>query len=346
MDFFVGPYVVTKGDEGAYQVEETGWYELRPSFHGTDRFGPITWELFTDQYGNRSDRTYVEDVSDYVFLGDSFTYGVAASWGDTFVGMFADESGQGANNAGVASYSPTPYLYRATQLIEAGVIRSGSKVIVGIDISDVQDEATRWVSSESDAEAPTQMVFVRDATGRGFVEELEEFVENNLPVTTKLLEIVARASNRNDMEETQSSHVISSFTYANWDELDVKASTRTGSFWPLGVEGGLQKIEQQIGSIADLVSGAGGELYLLVYPWPAQLYFPDSFGWSEYAEGICRNTSCQGVIDVTPEFLSRVSLEKDWYDRYFIYGDVHYNKEGNRIVADALLDYFGHSTTK
>ena len=86
----------------------------------------------------------IEPVSErpvrVLFIGDSFTEGVGLPWNQTFVGLFAalfpDVE---VLNGGVVGYSPSIYLRQVELLLGRGVTLN--KVIIFIDISDVQDEA-------------------------------------------------------------------------------------------------------------------------------------------------------------------------------------------------------------
>ena len=79
-----------------------------------------------------------------IFIGDSFTFGVGLDWEKSFVGILNKDFNINAINAGVNSYSPTTYKYKLRSLIDEGLISENQKIVIGLDISDVYDEATRW----------------------------------------------------------------------------------------------------------------------------------------------------------------------------------------------------------
>jgi len=79
-----------------------------------------------------------------LFIGDSFTFGVGLNGEQTSVGILNKNFNLNAINAGVNPYSPTVYKYKLRNLINKGLIDSNQKIVIGLDISDVFDESTRW----------------------------------------------------------------------------------------------------------------------------------------------------------------------------------------------------------
>jgi hypothetical protein len=52
---------------------------------------------------------------------------------------------------------------------------------------------------------------------------------------------------------------------------------------------------------------------------------------------MCERLSCSGVIDTIPRFRDIATADKDWYRKYYVYGDIHFNEAGNKIVAEEIL---------
>ena len=100
-------------EEKPYVKLESGWYELKRNFYGSDQFGNSIIPVRTDAFGFRQALSKSENLkSKVIFLGDSFTYGINLPFEKTFAGIFAEQTKIKILNAGVASYSPTPYLYQ------------------------------------------------------------------------------------------------------------------------------------------------------------------------------------------------------------------------------------------
>ncbi|HEX3182611.1 MAG TPA: hypothetical protein VHR44_15390 [Beijerinckiaceae bacterium] len=90
-----------------------------------------------DEVPLRSDRKRV------LFMGDSFTEALGVAYEESFVGRFAAAFPQlEVLNGGVSGYAPSVYYAKTKYLIEMGL--QTDEVIVYIDISDIQEEATTY----------------------------------------------------------------------------------------------------------------------------------------------------------------------------------------------------------
>jgi hypothetical protein len=136
----------------------------------------------------------------------------------------------------------------------------------------------------------------------------------------------------------------SAFTWRAWHEIE-GGNPAPGLAWyeklgyrPLGVAGGLAKLRRNMHQLDELARQNGAELWILIYPWPAQVKFGQTvFDWEKFAHTLCDDLRCRGVVNTFPTFRSRADADPRWYSRYFTVGDVHFNANGNRIIADALL---------
>jgi hypothetical protein len=330
-----------------------GWYGLKNKFNGDAVWGNEKFSVYTDQYGYRvsgkdqMDRALNRDA-DIIFLGDSFTYGGAQSWSETYVGLFEAASGKKIINAGVYSYSPTAYLYQYQQALKLNLLKPGHTVVVAIDISDIQDEAAYRTDG---LDHPINMLYYKDsglerANRLEYLrEELKSFKNNHLVLTNKILDLVRRGGG-GIFPAPQSEQDIydlprSAFTWHDWSKLNKKIVTinqSTGDgYAPLGIEGGLKKTQDKFIAIAKLAKKTNSRVFILAYPWPAQLKYRDKFSWSNFLNSLCQSASCDGVIDTIPTFRELASCNLDWYRRYYVSGDIHLNLDGNKVLADALL---------
>ena len=129
-------------------------------------------------------------------------------------------------------------------------------------------------------------------------------------------------------------NIRSKFTHKEWSEIDNK-------FSPLGVQNGLKKIKKVLIEISKLTNSNGNELYFLIYPWPAQLAYEESFSWENFVEQSCKEVKCSGVINSFPSFLSYKRENKYWQKDLYIKGDMHFNRMGNEILADTIASELG-----
>jgi hypothetical protein len=135
----------------------------------------------------------------------------------------------------------------------------------------------------------------------------------------------------------------SAFTHRDWAALDQRPATPPAleGYAPLGVRGGLDRVRDKVLEIMATAASHDARVYLLIYPWPAQVAHADTFDWSSFVAGLCAAGSCAGVIDTIPRFRELAAGERRWLNTYYVSGDTHFSVRGNRVVADALLARVG-----
>ena len=345
-DFFLGAKILNFQDktisleEKPYLQGANGWYELKSKFNGYDQFGPRIFPVETSTHGFRVKPGSLElDKYEMIFLGDSFTYGVNGPWEETFVGMFADETGLAVLNAGVGSYSPTAYLYQYDKFLKLNLLKSHHTLVLVLDISDVQDEAGIWIDGNPtpryrDDDLKIKLQAFTEPSG------LRKFFVERFPITRLIFRYVRHHfvyTKKNVIDQPRSA-----FTYAEWSKLDLKRAYMPPNegYAPLGVEGGLVRVKEKIIQISKLAKKYDASFYILIYPWPAQLVYPSKFSWSSFVENLCTEISCSGVIDMIPIFADLVSDVKYSKKEFYVSGDVHFNENGNRVIANELLKRF------
>jgi len=116
-------------------------------------------------------------------------------------------------------------------------------------------------------------------------------------------------------------------------------NAKSDHYGELGVDGAVKKAVDNMTQLYELLSTNGIKLSVGVYPWPEQLkYFDNDENRQEKLwRDFCDNR-CEMFINVFPDFNDLVeSIGVDeTYDRFFIEGDLHFNKYGNEIVFRAL----------
>ena len=325
-----------------------GWYDLGPYFEGESRYGRKYFFVKTDKNGFRinhkeNKKKLEKSIFDdqIFFIGDSFTFGIGLNWEDTFVGILNKEFNIKAINAGVSSYSPTVYNYKIRNLINKGLIKSNQKIVIGLDISDVFDEATRWTKYKGKpADIKTVQKFkklsLKDKVNDEKISRNNEKIiqsnfynTNNFKLTYQIYYGIENFV-KNFIDDIQvRNNDRSKFTHKNWSLIEDK-------FAPLGVESGLEKIRENLMEISQFVYDNNNDLYLLIYPWPAQLAYKNSFNWEQYTNKLCIEINCAGVINSFPIFKNYKENRRNWQQEIYIKGDMHFNKKGNQILAEII----------
>lgn len=330
-----------------YKRHDHGWYTLKPNLDDAlYGWGKRSYPVSTDKNGFRIERAGTANQSaEFIFLGDSFTFGINGPWDETFVGMFEKKSGRSVINAGVGSYSPSAYLYQYKTALSAGRLAPGHKVIVGLDISDVQDEA---VMRDDGPDHPRQSA--QRAALQPQRSAFQEFFSSNFLATRAIYRFIRYGRPRLATDETGGppagsvvDRVRSAFTWKDWRSLERGRPDDTNfeeklAFGPNGVNRGLEKIRASMLLLSELVRANDGEIWILSYPWPAQLkYGTRVFDWQKFTASLCVEMMCRGLVDTFPAFSALAASRANWYSDLYVVGDLHFNKFGNEIIANQLL---------
>lgn len=117
---------------------------LKPSFRGIESWGQYEFLLCTNSLGMRDREPrqvpWTTSKTRVVWIGDSFTEGLAMDYDDCFVGLFAGHADPGVEhlNMGVVSYSPEIHARKLEHYLNKGL--KIDTLVVCPDISDMQDE--------------------------------------------------------------------------------------------------------------------------------------------------------------------------------------------------------------
>ena len=333
-----------------YIADHLGWYDLAPDFSGESRYGKNYFYVKTDKNGFRINHLIDKQESKnsffgekIFFIGDSFIFGVGLDWEKSFVGILKKNFKINAINAGVNSYSPTTYKYKLKSMIDQGLISKNQKIVIGLDISDDFDEATRWTEYQGKPaiiqevnrlykKNLSESLINKASSLKNKNKNLKNFYSKyNFKLTYQIYFGIETFVKRYLDDIQIRNNDKSKFTHKDWKLINEK-------FSPLGIEKGLQKIKNNLLEISQFSSENNNELYLLIYPWPAQLEYKSLFDWPKYVEELCIEIDCSGVINTFPEFLTYKKNTKYWQKDLYIRGDMHFNKKGNFVLAEIIAN--------
>ena len=316
-------------EQKPYLERDCGWYELKRDFTGFDSWGRVVYLVTTDHFGfrvNDQRDAATESAASIIVLGDSFAYGLNGKWSNTFVGMLEQSLERRLVNAGVPSYSPTAYLYQYEKALEAGILSRHHTVVVALDISDVQDEATRW---ESGVPHPIRLLPTSRKSAKS--HSLISRIGSRLLFTRRLAGYLGLSAGGTVSEATVYDQPRSAFTWSSWERLDREGYPE--GYAPYGVRGGIERVTSRLTQLGELVGQQEAQLYFLIYPWPAQIrYGTARMDWESFVNDLCKDLACAGVINMFPVFREISSRNTSWYKEYFVEGDVHLSTLGNSLV--------------
>ena len=366
--FYTNHILVDDNPESLYRIKHDIYHHtLLPSFNSVGNWGGPSYKVCTDANGFKSDCNSVLSLDtgfDIAFIGDSFTEAVGMPYEDSFVGMYAkNHPNLKVANLGVSSYSPTIYRTKLLNFIERGYLFD--HVIVFIDISDIQDESLYFRDSNGNV--------LQSANGSKspsvFITKIKSYVAENFSLFTNFYLLTKQLFNEqpktqvneqpktqvNEQPKTQvneqpKTQVNEQTKTQARDVFNLKRSEWTynsssNAYGDLGVTGSIEKALLEMTLLSDLLEINGFKLSVGVYPWPAQISEMDRNNtetnlqvelWRKFCEERCVN-----FINIFPKYYSliqKTSVE-DVYQKYFIQGDVHYNREGNRLIYESLLKF-------
>ena len=77
----------------------------------------------------------------------------------------------------------------------------------------------------------------------------------------------------------------------------------------------------------------------MTFPWPDTLNYGQTvFNWEMYVKNLCRLSNCKKVINLFPDFINIKNNNNDWLNYLYLKNDIHLTTEGNKIVAEKILN--------
>jgi hypothetical protein len=339
---------------------DDGWYSLKENYRGVETFGNIRFDVMTDGNGFRVGESNHSEY-EVLFLGDSFMHGVGVRYEETIPGIFENITSIPALNGGVASYSPLAYMFQYKKALYGRLLKPEHIVIIGIDISDIQDEAAIWKAgtehpikrkTDKTGQEYSQQQVLDDDSSNAW-KQFKITVAKKLPLTYRTYALFRQLliDKSLDTENPKSNSLTynvpssivglarSSPSWVDWEYLNSKS---LDAFLPLGVEGGLSQIEKSVSEIAKLAKKNGGQIVLFTYPWPAQIFHisDEKFAFNGWVSGLCRRIECLDYIPVYESVTAVALSDPTWYRKFYILGDVHFNALGNRFIAQEIARRF------
>lgn len=301
---------------------------FRACYDGKAKFGHIVYNIRTNNLGfkDRSPRTVsLRPMKERVLLiGDSFTEGIGIEYHNTFVGILnnlVENQNIEILNAAASSYSPAIYYRKVKYLIEdVGLVFDS--LICFVDISDIIDETTYCF----DGKENVVMVESHDKgtkARRTPFERFKKFLNKNFLTWRFFFMVKKYIMDRS----AQSIHTASS-ERSRWT-LDEIMEDRITS--------GIKKSIENMDKLHNLLEKRRIKMAVVVYPWPDQIAHRDIDSihmkiWRDW----CRKNHVS-FVNLFPYFINDVS-PTEVFQKYFIRGDVHFNRKGHEHIANILYD--------
>lgn len=348
---FVDKYIENIKDHPIYHKKQRirhSYYHhtLAPNIdYSKTGWGPKTYRLCTDEWGlkykcaTKSKKTYQLGI-----IGDSFVEGLGVGYEETFVGIINLKTTPEIANLGVSSYSPKIYYSKLKYFIEKGF--KFNHVIIYIDISDLIDDMNSYKLYPSGK--------VRD---KGFGKRIEWKINTFFPIFDQLIFRIAK-SNRYRTGETVFSPIKIYTDPKQIGDNDLKIvydkKINLRSAWTYskenkikgydyGIDQGIEEQLRTMDMIYDYLADRKIKLSVAVYPWPQTILYDVPYNkhvkiWEQFCKSRCAN-----FINHYPIFMRNGDDEqkkKEIIKKYYQLGDVHFNAEGHKVIAEDFLRKF------
>ena len=300
-------------------------HDLQPFVVKDAKWGDLEYIIKTNSRGFKDASTREIELDSekdrILIIGDSFTEGLGYDFDDTFCGLLKNKLSDKVEilNAGLTSYSPKLYFLKIKYLLGLGF--EFDKLIVMLDISDIQDESIY----ESFQPKKEQSIF------RKIDVKLSNYSFSYHHIFRNLLKKIASSRNSNKSKFADAETFLE-------QSIDERGKwTYDKEIYEDWGKVGLELASKNLLKLSNLCIENSIEMTLVVYPWPEQITQNDSLSiQSTYWAEFCKTNKID-FIDLFPYFFETENAEET-VDKYFIAGDDHWNEEGHRLIAEKLYE--------
>ena len=308
-------------------------------------WGPKIYRLCTDEWGLKYKcNTKSKNTYKLAIIGDSFVEGIGIPYEETFAGIINLKTIPEIANLGVSSYSPKIYYSKLKYFIEKGF--KFNHVIIFVDVSDLIDDMNSYVllrdGKVRDKKWNKKIEWYINAKFPVLDQLIFKFTKNNRyrATDTILTPVKIFISNENlkieDIKKIydKKMNLRAMWTYTN--ETKIKG-------FDYGIDQGIEEQIRTMDMIYDYLADKKIKLSIAVYPWPQTILNDVPYNkhvkiWEEFCKRRCVN-----FINHYPLFMNiNDSDEKkiEIIKKYYQVGDIHFNSEGNKLIAEDFLKKF------
>ena len=308
-------------------------------------WGPKIYRLCTDEWGLKYKcNTKSKNTYKIAIIGDSFVEGIGIPYEETFAGIINLKTIPEIANLGVSSYSPKIYYSKLKYFIEKGF--KFNHVIIFIDVSDLIDDMNSYVllrdGKVRDKKWNKKIEWYINAKFPVLDQLIFKFTKNNRYRATDTILTPAKTFTSNENLKIEDIKKIydkkmnlrAMWTYTN--ETKIKG-------YDYGIDQGIEEQIRTMDMIYDYLADKKIKLSIAVYPWPQTILYDVPYNkhvkiWEEFCKRRCVN-----FINHYPLFMNiNDSDEKkiEIIKKYYQVGDIHFNSEGNKLIAEDFLKKF------
>ncbi len=335
LDLLFGAILIPT-DYNAFRIPHPVFHHgLLPMQKTKNKWGNRVFDVYTNSLGFKdgSARKVEKKIKNkrIVFIGDSFTEGVGMTWEESFTGILDKKlKDSEVLNAGVVSYSPKLYYLKINYLINHDSLAFNDLYVL-IDNSDPLNEIT-YVEFKPYPDQKMKIISHR----------IKKALFEHSYIYHTISQILMKQSRS---EITESWNPMSGQSVVDDIASEEDAFIAATPLWSFTPElykkwgkTGLELAAENMQKLADLCHQNKIQLHIVIYPWPMQIkkaLLNDV--QVKFWEQFC-NEYHLDFINLYPYFIGREDQIKT-LQTYYINGDVHWNQEGNKKVAEILYNH-------
>jgi len=314
-------------------------HAIAPKIDVNEFWGKNKYKVKTNEYSMRiseNEEFFIDKNKEYVaFVGDSFVYGSGINYEDHFISLL-DKKKYDYLNLGFVSYSPSIYFKKIKYLIEKKNL-TFKKIFIFIDHSDIQDEGLfyrenskgnivrNWLNDEEIYKKNLKYKVKNYLKQNSFIFKLYENL-NNPTISTKTSECIKQDKinlNYNEFIDLER------FGYGYKNNLKNKK-------WE---EIGKKKIIEYLQKIKDLSLKHNFEIVIINYPSAPEVINSISSKDTEHFNFLNNWSSKNNItfINTRDDFIVEKNIND--YLNNFIHCDVHWNKNGHKIISENIKNF-------
>jgi len=321
-------------------------HSFKANINAIDTWGSKKYKFITNSLGfkDKSNRN-IDPQSNFkkriIIDGDSFTEGIGFAYEDTFVGILDDKLSKEnieILNAAVASHSPKLYLNKIKYITKEKNINF-DELIIFLDISDIPND-NYYHNNYNDIFDDS--LDLRDSLQIFFVENFSTYLFFDI-IFYYLDCFKEKLINRFNASVFFNMNF---FSIKNeevniYNALFVKKGNwiHDNIYWEKHGKIGRDIASDNLVKISNVSKANNIDFTLVIYPWPNQIYFNDNHDrHREY----WKTWSLKNGVNFIDLYKYFDTMEpKKTIKKYFIPGDVQWNKKGHEYIYNLLLkEYF------
>ena len=322
-------------------------HDLEKNISVIEYWGEYNYKLITNSLGfrdNSSKKINLKSLNKKrIYInGDSFLEGVGYNYNDTVVGLLEKNYSKKYKflNSAVVSYSPSIYYTKTKYFISEGL--EFDYCLIFLDISDIADE--NFISEEDNGNIYDLRDRKKEHSFKGKIYKISRLYRDNF-TTGKVIGVLREftGSKKSEIKKRflASKYYKKSYFSISKDELYIfKSINIDRSMWTYDEKyskkwksKGLEKSSFYLEKLFKLLKDKEIKSYLIIYPNPGQIMNNIENVHEKYWLNWSEKNNVD-IINLYKYFDNKNKMET--VKKYFIPGDVHWNKNGNILVFNAL----------